>query len=177
MTPSEQHNRPWWTEWGLLIVIGLPAVTILACALTLSIAVNARDSLVSDDYYQRGLAINRSIERDTLASQQGLEALLWVDAKRNRLQVQLRRPAIAKAIAAEPEIIQLQLVHPAHAERDQHLTLQHESDDLWFAPARGLVNDPWDIVLESAGWRLSARRVRLGSDQKILMQPAVVNVR
>jgi hypothetical protein len=177
MTPSEPQHRPWWTEWGLLLVIGLPAITILACALTLGIAVKARDSVVSDDYYQRGLTINRSIERETLASQQGLAAVLWVDAKRNRLQVQLRRPAIPKAIAGEPEIIELQLVHPAHADRDQRLTLQHESDDLWFAPAQGLVNDPWDVVLESSHWRLSARQVRLGGDQKILMQPAPVNAR
>ena len=177
MTSSEQHDRPWWTEWGLLLVIGLPAVTILACALTLIIAVKTRDSVVSDDYYQRGLAINRSIERETLASQQGLAAVLWVDAQRNRLQVQLRRPTTPKPIAGEPEIIQLQLIHPAHADRDQLLTLQHESGDLWFAPAQGLVNDSWDIVLESSSWRLSARQVRLGSDQNILMQPALAKAR
>jgi hypothetical protein len=164
VTSSAQNNRPWWTEWGLLLVIGLPAVTILACAITLTIAIRARDVVVSDDYYQQGLTINRSIQRDQVASQQGLSAALWIDAERGRLQVQLRRPPSAKPNPADPETLKLELVNSAHAGRDLSLTLQQDSRGLWFTSARILLNEPWDIVLESADWRLSARQVRLGSD-------------
>lgn len=164
MTSSAQNHRPWWTEWGLLLVIGLPAVTILACVITLSIAIRARDVVVSDDYYQQGLRINRSIKRDHVASQQGLSAALWIDAERGRLQVQLRRPPSVRPNPVDPETLHLELINAVHAGQDLRLTLQQESENLWFSPARGLLNEPWDIVLESADWRLSARQVRLGSD-------------
>lgn len=175
-TPANvQVNRPWWTEWGLLLVAGLPALTILACAVTVTIAVKGRDGVVSDDYYRQGLAINQSLKRDEVAIERGLSATLSLDLERQRIRVQVSQangenPPLTESQEGQP--LRLELINAVHPERDQRLILSPETDGRWFAEVRGLTKGPWDIVLEGSDWRLNAQRVRLGVDPQFLLPHA-----
>lgn len=165
-------DRPWWTEWGLLLVAGLPALTILACAISVTIAVKGRDGVVSDDYYRQGLAINQSLKRNEVAIEQGLSAAVSLDRERQRIRV-----TVSKAHGANPpstesregQRLRLELINAVHPERDRRLILSPDTDGHWFAEAPGLLTGPWDIALEGTEWRLSAKRVRLGVDPQFLM--------
>lgn len=169
---SAQTDRPWWTEWGLLLVVGLPALTILACAVTITIAVKGRDGVVSEDYYRQGLAINRSLKREEVATERGLSATLSLDSERQRIQIQVSQANGENPPSTEsPERqhLRLELINAVHPERDQRLILSPETDGRWFAEVPGLTTGPWDIVLEGNDWRLSAQRIRLGEDPQLLM--------
>ena len=58
------------------MVLAIPAAAVLAGAVMLVLANTTWDGLVADDYYQRGMQINRSLARDAEAGRLGLEAVV-----------------------------------------------------------------------------------------------------
>ena len=53
--------RPWW-KFGLVwMVIAGPALVVIAGITTLWIAVRTPDPVVAEDYYRRGVAINKTL--------------------------------------------------------------------------------------------------------------------
>lgn len=67
---NEQAVRAWWRYPLLWMVIGGPAVVVVASFLTFWLAWRSPDALVSEDYYREGIEINR-----TLADRKLLPAL------------------------------------------------------------------------------------------------------
>lgn len=61
-----QPGAPWWKFGHVWLVVGGPAVVVVACIATIVIAVRSPDPVVADDYYRRGIEINK-----TLAAQEG----------------------------------------------------------------------------------------------------------
>ncbi|MGA0824338.1 MAG: FixH family protein, partial [Burkholderiaceae bacterium] len=72
------HNTsgPWWQHrWPWIILFMLSSV-IVACMVTIYIAVTTRDSLVADDYSKHGRGINQRLEKDQRALELGVQAKL-----------------------------------------------------------------------------------------------------
>ncbi len=55
-------DRPWHRQFWPWVLIAIPATTVVACAVMITLAIVTDDGLVSDDYYREGLAINKKIE-------------------------------------------------------------------------------------------------------------------
>lgn len=53
---------PWWRFGFVWMVVGGPAVVVVASFITLWLAMRSPDPVVAEDYYQRGLAINQTLE-------------------------------------------------------------------------------------------------------------------
>lgn len=70
-------NQPWWKHGYVWLLISGPAVVIVAGIVTAVIAMSAPDPVVAQDYYRKGIEINK-----TLAQQQG-KALLPAQQGRN----------------------------------------------------------------------------------------------
>lgn len=62
--------RPWWRYGLVWLVISGPAVVVVAGLVTAWIAIRMQDPVVDENYYQKGLNINK-----TLADQERLRAL------------------------------------------------------------------------------------------------------
>lgn len=55
------NNRPWW-KFGLVwMVIAGPALVVAAGIATVWIAVRTPDPVVAEDYYRRGVEINKTL--------------------------------------------------------------------------------------------------------------------
>jgi hypothetical protein len=67
---NEQAAKAWWRYPLLWMVIGGPAVVVVASFVTFWLAWRSPDALVSEDYYREGIQINR-----TLADKKLLPAL------------------------------------------------------------------------------------------------------
>ena len=67
---NEQAVQAWWRYPLLWMVIGGPAVVVVASFVTFWLAWRSPDALVSEDYYREGIEINR-----TLADKKLLPAL------------------------------------------------------------------------------------------------------
>ena len=74
-TPIDRA-KPWYRElWPWLLMAG-PAIVVVAALATAYLAVSSDDGVVADDYYKRGLVINRVLEREQRAAALGLGAVV-----------------------------------------------------------------------------------------------------
>jgi len=65
---STSPQQPWWKFGHLWLVISGPAIVVVASFLTYYLAWHTTDTLVEEDYYQKGLNINQQIEGASPAS-------------------------------------------------------------------------------------------------------------
>lgn len=147
-------GRPWYRQFWPWFLIAVPGLSVVASFATLVIAVRNADSLVRDDYYRAGLAVDRDFDLERVAAQRGIGATLVVDATRQELVVDLRGAGIDPTSQ-----LTLQLAHPTIAARDQVLQVRTGADGAFRAPLAGPLHGPWNATLAPAGggWRLAAR--------------------
>ena len=71
MSPSQ----PWYREpWPWILMAG-PAIVVVAGFVTAYLAVTTNDGLVAEDYYRRGIEINRTREdRANVPAKQAMPA-------------------------------------------------------------------------------------------------------
>ena len=148
---SPQHvtlasdSRPWYKEAYLWLVVGLPLSVVFAGLATVWIAFDGADSLVKDDYYKAGLAINRNQKKLKFAKAMGVEAMLM--AFNGRLKIAIK-PGQAKAVGK----FFLDFAHPTLAARDFRLV------GVWSADMQELKLElPPNFLQNSAGahWQVS----------------------
>lgn len=147
-------QRPWYRQPWPLFVFALPAVAVIASFATLWIAIVYRDSLVDDDYYRQGLAINKSLVRDEAAARAGIAAVT-VFSIGDVPAVTIRLAGNANVLAASGAPA-LKLVHPYDSNSDQIIALTRGVDGAW----RGIASGPvagvrWRVSLETPGWRVA----------------------
>jgi hypothetical protein len=169
-TPKEDV-QPWFRQFWLWFLITLPGVVVIASFITLYIAVSGRDSLVKDDYYKDGLAINVDIDRDKIAVARNLEAALTIDAN-NNVALTLRGDLAQKEIK-EPEQLLVQFIHPMRDAQDLRIAmpridanhyraqLPRHLEGHWYVE----INDPIDNT-----WRLR-QEINLNAAQPLIVKP------
>lgn len=77
-----------------------------------TVAVVGKDSLVSDNYYKDGMAINQTIEQDQLASTLGLQPILNMNG--TEIKVEL----ISTTDIPTQSFLTLKLLHPTVSDKD-----------------------------------------------------------
>jgi hypothetical protein len=109
-------SSPWYKHlWPWIII------AILTCSVTLTlsmvtIAVNNPDNLVSDNYYEAGKGINRSLDRELLAQSLKLRATVTLDDVTGEADLRLTGDS-------RPETLVLNLISPTQPEKDRKIVL------------------------------------------------------
>jgi hypothetical protein len=146
MNANGVHVQPWYREpWPWILMAG-PAVVIVACFITLWLAVRSDDGLVVDDYYQEGLAINTVLRRSEAAERLGISAEIRLADGRVR---------VLSGGAAANEPLTLHFVYPTRAGMDQVLRLDLVRPGVYEGRVQALRAGRWHVVLEQRGWRLA----------------------
>lgn len=144
-------SMPWYRQrWPWLLMAG-PAIVVVAGFVTLWLAISSNDGLVADDYYKRGLGINRTLERSERAAALGLVAVVDIDAA-GAAQVVLTSTVLG--IDAAPAQVRLTLLHPTRAGADRRIDLSRGPDGVYRGPAGVLPPGRWRVGVETAEWRL-----------------------
>ncbi len=60
-TPFSDAPQPWWKFGHVWMVFGGPAVVVVASFFTLYLAVTRPDPVMDENYYQKGLEINKTL--------------------------------------------------------------------------------------------------------------------
>lgn len=144
------ENQPWYKErWPWFLMAG-PAIVIVAGFITLWLAVESNDGLVTDDYYKQGLAVNQRMHRDQQAAGLGLHADLM------RADLNVRLILGADRAAKIPEVIVLKLAHPTRSGQDQAVQMQAEGAGFYSGKLSADISGRWLVSIEDpAGqWRL-----------------------
>jgi len=61
MKQATSDTKAWWQYGHVWLIISGPAVVVVAGFVTLAIAIRVPDPVVADDYYRRGLDINKTL--------------------------------------------------------------------------------------------------------------------
>lgn len=59
---------PWWKFGHVWLILAGPAIVVVASFVTLYLAVTRPDPVISDDYYQKGIEINKTLGDDANAA-------------------------------------------------------------------------------------------------------------
>lgn len=143
MNPKPWYRQPW--PW---ILMSGPLVVIAAGIATTAIAFSGADGVVADDYYKRGLGINRVLAREARAEAIGLTAAIDLGEGRVRARIEARE--------ALPARIQLTLAHPTRAGEDRVAWLTRVEGGGYEAVLPNLAKGRWRLILETPQWRWSA---------------------
>ncbi|MEI7538160.1 MAG: FixH family protein [Comamonadaceae bacterium] len=63
-----ESNLPWWKFGHVWLVLAGPALVVVASCVTFYIAATRIDPLVAEDYYRKGIEINKTLEEDANAA-------------------------------------------------------------------------------------------------------------
>lgn len=151
MTPAPAADAtppPWYRQPLVWLVIGIPLSAIVAGFITLGIALQTDHSPVADDYYKRGLAMNRDLSRLDAARALGLEAQLRVAGGGVEARLASREQAPL------PPQLTLRMTHATLPGHDQVLPLAQVQPGLYRAALPPLKAGRYHLVLESGPWKL-----------------------
>ncbi|KPB55950.1 Uncharacterized protein ALO57_01495 [Pseudomonas coronafaciens pv. oryzae] len=120
--PVTTASSPWYRHlWPWIII------AILACSVTLSlsmvfIAVTNPDPLVTDNYYEAGKGINRSLNREVLAQSLKLHADVHLDSLTGEVELRLSGNS-------SPQRLELNLISPTQPASDRRVFLTRSSSE------------------------------------------------
>lgn len=150
---SDLDTEPWYKQGWPWALIAIPLLTIIAGVITISIAFNTNDSLVQDNYYKEGLAINNSIERTQLARKLALTAKIEINTETKLIHINFT------SSEKLPQQLILKFSHPTLESKDQTFTLDSLSGGDFVAEFNKLQSAYWHISLEddTKSWILKSR--------------------
>lgn len=93
--PEVPAGQPWWRHGHVWLVIAGPAIVIVAGFVTLALALRTPDPLVAEDYYRKGIEINK-----TLQAEEGGKAMMPALQGRNHAATPV--PVAPAAAGAAP---------------------------------------------------------------------------
>ncbi len=140
-------NTPWYRQlWPWLLISG-PAAVLVAGAVTMWLAISTADGLVADDYYKRGLAINKRLALEDAARRLGVSASIALG--RDSIHVDLK--------GAAPEVLLVHLAHATRAGYDLRLRLTPVAPGVYEAVLGLLPRGHWRVVIEDprGTWRIA----------------------
>ena len=119
MINTEQlDTEPWYRQFWPWFLIFFPATAVVAGIITLIIAIKTDDGLVTDNYYKKGLGINKDFQLQKQAE------ILGISARFDRSDNEHVRILLKVADANNrPSHLKLTLTHPTLGEQDRQLTL------------------------------------------------------
>lgn len=144
-------TTPWYKQFWPWFLIILPSCVVIASLVTFKIALDTADSLVAEEYYKRGKAINIDLAKVTAAKNLGIQFL--VTAENNKLILTQEGGPEYKAA------LRVELYHPTQAAKDKQFTLTQFGDGSYRIPVTENMQGPWDLRLENFNntWRLDKR--------------------
>lgn len=156
---NDLDTEAWYKQGWPWALIAIPLLTIIACSITIWIAYSTDDSLVVDDYYKKGLAINFHLDRVEQAKSLALTASIEIDHNSDLLLLELTSKKNSTTDINPPQSLTLSFSHPTLKNNDQKITLSLLSGNDYAAEIKNLSSAYWHISIEDSSqtWLLKSR--------------------
>lgn len=132
-------NNPWYKEFWPWFLIAVPIITFAMGGLLLKLAISTEDSLVVDDYYKEGKAINARLDKEAIAKKMNITTDLTINDGSIALQFH-------SGIPKEGNAVKLSFYHVTLEDRDVSVLLSRDANGIY----RGFVEESLD-----GKWRVS----------------------
>ena len=141
---------PWYKQFWPWFLIFLPLSVVIAGISTIIIAQQNAVTLVSDDYYKEGLAINNVLKLEQNAQQLSLKAEILVSTETGTCTILLT------GNHANPSELTFNLFHPTLGNFDQSLQLQKIAKNVYQSSCALPQNGKWytSITNPSKSWEI-----------------------
>jgi len=145
----QTDTRPWYKEPFVWMLIGVPLSSVIVGSFFIFLAASTKDTLVRDNYYKDGLAINQELKWDKKAISLDVELAIVIDGNSASIKIKNSRQVA-------PNTLTLKLSHPTLKEKDRDSFLQHSKDGEFKGFIENLDNGRYYIMVESLEqqWRL-----------------------
>ena len=141
---------PWYRQhWPWFLLAG-PAIVVLASFVTLWLAISSDDGVIADDYYKRGLLINREIDRTARAEAMHLGAVLRIAPDG---AASLAIDGFAD-LSAAPAAVRVHIAHPTRAGLDRNVTLTRGPGGVYVGVIAPRPVGRWHVAIETDQWKL-----------------------
>ncbi|MBV7315694.1 FixH family protein [Shewanella sp. NIFS-20-20] len=141
----------WYKQFWPWFLILLPGTVVVASFITMKIALDNADSLVAEDYYKAGKAINMDLGKIKYAKQIGMQFTLNVND--NELIItQQGGPEYQAAL-------NVRFYHPTLEDRDMQLMATSDANGAYRFTMDTNPSGAWEVRLEGfdAKWRIQKR--------------------
>ena len=118
MNTATTDSKPWYKQFWPWFVLGIPAASVVMGISLVYVVTQNKVSMVKDDWYKEGLAINERLDKQLRAKELGLTANIVFNRNQGKLLV-----AIPQLAAPQPSSLNLELIHPTTEDRDQAIKL------------------------------------------------------
>ena len=151
MTVAATDTKPWYKQFWPWFIIAFPATSVVMGTSLLYVATQNKVSLVKDDYYKDGKAINQRLDKIRRAQELGLTAQITFSRDTGNLTV-----SIPQLEDTGPTRLDLVLIHPTLEERDQTLTLVRAPNNTYWAKLPAEKDGFYNVQLLNPGldWEL-----------------------
>lgn len=146
------HDEPLWYKqfWPWFLII-LPGIVVVASITTVIIAFRGADTLVADNYYKEGLAINKTVADLNTAKTLNIKGLASITGESLNLTITSNTPI------TDDELL-LSFSHPLDNMQDIVIHLKHTGNGIYQANIPELAHSKWYITLQSLNeampWRI-----------------------
>ena len=113
---TTQPEKPiaWYKQFWPWFIIFFPASAVVAGLITVGIAFKYSDSLVKDNWYKDGKAINQRLDKQKRAKALGINALITLDRDKKHLALTLDN-----VDGLQSNSVNVSLFHPTQPEKDR----------------------------------------------------------
>ncbi|ALS98500.1 FixH family protein [Lacimicrobium alkaliphilum] len=146
MTPKPP---PWYKQFWPWFLIAIPVISIGLSINLLRLATSGQDSMVIEDYYKEGKAINMRLDKVRKAEELGIATHLSIRQK--KLVLEFTRSAPEQGTA-----LKLFFQHPTLEENDFQVMLTRDSVGRYSAELPRDISGKWHLTLEpfDQQWRI-----------------------
>jgi len=157
MRPPREDTQPWYKQFWPWFLISLPLSVVVASIVTINLAIESDDGLVSDDYYKEGLAIHKNADSSARAKALGIAGDLTYDPETGAISLRLDRPLPTSSGAS----LHLSATHPTLPDQDQDAQLTPLDDRTYAGRLEPMGPARWKLELSPAdgSWRIGGRLV------------------
>ncbi len=151
-TNTDRDTLPWYRQPWPWFLISIPAFAVVAGIATLILAIRSPNSLVVDDYYQEGLAINQELDRLKFARNLNMVGILRADERTISF-------SFTDSGDKHPRSLTLHVIHATRAELDRTYTLERVDDGRYRTLWEPLPSGRWYFRLapDDNQWELRAQ--------------------
>lgn len=161
----EPSPSAWYKQFWPWFLITIPVVSIILSVTMLNLAINTENSMVIDDYYKEGKAINLQLERVEEAKSRNILTELYSSGTNLTLTFLSGQPESGAAL-------KLLFSHATLESKDFDVLLSQDANGVYRAQLVVPLTGKWNLTLTPLNqqWKIS-QPMAFPRDQAVLFKP------